>query len=235
MASKTYTRLPTVAHTHTIIFLHGRDSDAEEFASELFESQASDGRTLPEVFPSYKWVFPSSGLRKSFRFGTEMNQWFDMWSVEHPEERKEIQLEGLSESVVAIRNVIIAESELVEPKHIVLAGISQGAATAFHALVVDDSINSIGAFVGLCTWLTPHTGTCSLERERLARLQETPIFLSHSVDDQVVPVRNGMAFRDFIERLGCVSLTWKEYDNGGHWINDPQGVDDIVAFLDAVR
>jgi lysophospholipase-2 len=25
--------------------------------------------------------------------------------------------------------------------------------------------------------------------------------------------------------------TFKEYESGGHWVNEPDGVDDIVAFL----
>lgn len=55
-----YVAAPSKQHTHTIILLHGRDSTASEFASEFFESQASDDLTLPETFPSIKWVFPSS-------------------------------------------------------------------------------------------------------------------------------------------------------------------------------
>lgn len=26
-------------------------------------------------------------------------------------------------------------------------------------------------------------------------------------------------------------VEWKTYEDGGHWIHEPQGVDDIVAFL----
>jgi lysophospholipase-2 len=93
---------PTKKHTHTFILLHGRDSNAAEFATDFFESQASDDRTLPEIFPNYKWVLPTSALRNSTRFETEMSQWFDMWSVEDPEEQKELQVQGLKESIAFI-------------------------------------------------------------------------------------------------------------------------------------
>jgi lysophospholipase II len=62
-----YVVLPQQKHSHTVILLHGRDSNASEFAGEFLESQASDGRILPEVFPTIKWVFPTSKLRNSAR------------------------------------------------------------------------------------------------------------------------------------------------------------------------
>lgn len=69
---------PAEAHTHTVIFLHGRDSTASEFMPEFFESQASDDSTLPKIFPSFKRVFPTSKVRRSERSDTEMSQWFDI-------------------------------------------------------------------------------------------------------------------------------------------------------------
>jgi lysophospholipase II len=33
-----------------------------------------------------------------------------------------------------------------------------------------------------------------------------------------------------LESLGFM-VTWKDYQDGGHWINEPQGVDDMVTFL----
>jgi hypothetical protein len=47
---------PTINHKYTIIFLHGRDSDAAEFKTDFFESQASDDRTLQEILQGIKWV-----------------------------------------------------------------------------------------------------------------------------------------------------------------------------------
>jgi len=74
VAAKGYIVPATGGYTHTIILLHGRDSVAEEFATKLFESQTADDRTLPKTFPSVKWVFPSSNMRKSARFDTELSR-----------------------------------------------------------------------------------------------------------------------------------------------------------------
>lgn len=113
---------PTAKHTHTFILLHGRESTASEFASEFFESQASDDRTLPEIFPSVKWVFPNSGLRKHARFNTEESQWFDLWDVKYPMEHKETQIEGLRESIAFTLRVIREEASVIQPQRVILGG-----------------------------------------------------------------------------------------------------------------
>jgi len=142
---------PIKKHTHTFILLHGRDSNATEFATDFFESQASDDRTLPEIFPNYKWVLPTSALRNSARFETEMSQWFDVWSVEDPEEQKELQVQGLKESIAFIMDVIHQETKFVPMECIILGGISQGCATAIYALMATRV--QMGGFIGLCSWL----------------------------------------------------------------------------------
>jgi len=140
---------PTKKHTHTFILLHGRDSNATEFVTDFFESQASDDRTLLETFPNYKWVLPTSPLRNSARFETEMSQWFDMWSVENPEERKDLQVQGLKESIAFIMDVIHQEAKFVPMERIILGGISQGCATAIYALMAIRV--QIGGFISLCS------------------------------------------------------------------------------------
>ncbi|KAI8576233.1 hypothetical protein K450DRAFT_257763 [Umbelopsis ramanniana AG] len=256
---KTYVVLPLADHTHTVILLHGRDSTAAEFAEEFFESQASDRRTLCEIFPNFKWVFPNSGQRNSTRFEMEMAQWFDIWSVEEPENRKELQVAGLTESVAFILNIIRDEASSVPPEHIFLGGISQGCATAIHALMHCDI--QLNGFIGFCGWLpfqeeietiTKNTTTAGSLQEIRSILKptssdsyisargqpygksksalSTPVFLSHSLDDPIVPVSNG---KKLYQDLNCLGMTviWKAYEDGGHWINEPQGVDDMVDFL----
>jgi predicted esterase len=254
-----YVVLPLASHTHTVIFLHGRDSTAVEFAEELFESQASDSRTLCEIFPNIKWVFPNSKLRNSARFEMDMAQWFDIWSVEEPEKRKELQVTGLKESIKLILNVIREEADSVSTKHIILGGISQGCATAIHALMHCGI--QLNGFIGFCGWLpfqkeveaiARNTPTVSSLQEIQSLLNSsssnssppafeklkrnstsslfTPVFLAHSIDDPIVPISNGEKLYQELDRLG-MSVIWKAYEDGGHWINEPQGVDDMVDFL----
>jgi len=262
MGSTIHTVAPlSDSHSHTVILLHGRDSVASEFAEEFFESQATDDRTLPEIFPSIKWVFPASKMRNSARFETEMSQWFDIWSVEEPSEKKELQINGLRESIEEILSVIRSETRVIPPWRIILGGISQGCATAIHALFHGGI--RLGGFVGLCGWLpfqddiaafsTKCTKSEALQHIRsiledgtsngqaLPALSDlpgvtkesalnTPIFLSHSQDDEVVPIKSGTNLCNVLGNLG-LDVTWKAYADGGHWINEPQGVDDIAGFL----
>jgi lysophospholipase II len=127
--------LPTAAHTHTIIFLHGRDSNAAEFKIDFLESETSNFKTFPDVFPGVKWVFPSAGLCYSERFNTKLSQWFDIWGVENPTERSDLQEEGIQESINFILSVIKSEMAFVLADQIFLAGISQGCAIAILALL----------------------------------------------------------------------------------------------------
>lgn len=252
MENRAHVCNPTGPHTHTIVFLHGRDSFASEFAEEFFESQASDDRTLPEIFPNIKWVFPVSKMRKSARFGVEMSQWFDMWSVEAPEEKLDLQIEGLNESINDIDVVVKQEAELVGPENVILGGISQGCATAIWTLMCREG--KLGGFVGLSSWLPSPSiisslaevfeetmrsdtqGICDesvISSLRGFECSRTPILLQHCRDDEVVPVGNGRALREELKDLG-MAVDYKEYEHGGHWLNEPQGVDDIVEFLTGI-
>lgn len=209
-------------HTHTIIFLHGRDSVAEEFAAEFFESQASDVKTLPETFPTVKWVLPTAQPLKLARFDCGMSQWFDMYSTEDLHDQGDAQ--DLSSSIHRIQEIIAQEATIVGHESIILGGISQGCAVAIHALL--SGRERLGGFIGLCSWIS--------KREAIKQLQnpasETPILLCHARDDNVINVSFGKELGDDLAAIG-MKPRWCEYADGGHWVNEPQGIDDMVAFL----
>jgi lysophospholipase-2 len=238
MASKAFVVEPQACHkhTHTVIFLHGRDSTNDEVANELFESEVSvgyrdakeDQRTLPALLPTIRWVFPAAALLKSERFGIDMSQWFDMWSVENPEERPELQEGGLRRSVRAISEVIRAEEALVPRQNIFLAGISQGFATAL-ATFLADGRGGFAGLVGLCSWMP--CAAVDAPMADTAALKSTPIFLSHASDDDVVPVENGKRMRDVLAGGLQLDVYFHDYPDGGHWVNEPQGVEDMVDFI----
>ncbi|KAI9051338.1 hypothetical protein LZ554_004385 [Drepanopeziza brunnea f. sp. 'monogermtubi'] len=137
-------------HTHTVIFLHGREDFGSDLAQYFFDSKSSDGRSLAEVFPTIKWVFPTAALRYSaqrdFEFSSSsfaealkgegiISQWFDIWSLQTPEEKPELMLPGLQESTAQIRGIIAEEAQMVSREKIVLGGISQGCAASILALL----------------------------------------------------------------------------------------------------
>jgi predicted esterase len=136
---------------------------------------------------------------------------------------------------------------------IILAGISQGCATAIHALF--NSGHRFGGFIGLSGWL-PYVrqieDICRAQSEAVERIQyikaisgrnrevsaasgidaclETPIFLGHCKDDEVVPYMNGEALCKGLQDLG-MQVEWHAYEDGGHWLNEPEGLDDLIGFL----
>jgi lysophospholipase-2 len=256
MQNTTHIVAPTESHT---------DSTASEFADEFFESQASDDRTLLEIFPTTRWVFPTSKIRDSSRFDLPMSQWFDIWSVEDPTEKNELQIDGLRESVRELLDLVRYEATLISPERIILGGISQGCATAIHALFRGRLC--IRGFMGFSSWLlfesefstaaaddTPWSlvvqrlhenyiihatpidiaGTPVPSDPNASAVLKTPVILSHCRDDEVVPIANGKRMSSTLEQLG-LSVSWKEYDTGGHWINEPQGIDDVVGFIREIK
>ncbi|KAJ5747036.1 uncharacterized protein N7511_008732 [Penicillium nucicola] len=146
-------------HTHTVILLHGRGSNGKEFAEELFSSKTSNGNTLSECLPSYRWVFPTSCERYSTTFQEDICSWFDAYSLGDINERQELQKEGLTQSIYHIFDVIEEEANLLEWRlsHIYLGGISQGMATAlwsFFAAIGTGRIRSpLAGMLGFCGWL----------------------------------------------------------------------------------
>lgn len=245
---------PTKPHTHTIILLHGRGSTAAEFASEIFESQASDNCFLTRIFPSYKWVFPCVSVRWARYEEEEMHQWFDMESVQklcHDPEG--IQIAGMRESLAFVAEVVEREAaEIGGLDKVFLGGISQGCATGITALLIIGQ--PMAGFIGFCGWcpfadavsrggqairawirerLRPsQTAENQIDASSISSALRTPILLQHANDDGVVPIALGQDMRAKLAVLGA-GVQWREYGEGGHWINEPEGIDDMVKFVEA--
>ncbi|KAI8940749.1 hypothetical protein NX059_002014 [Plenodomus lindquistii] len=222
---------PTTAHTHTIIFLHGRGSSASTFSDELLESETSSGQHFTTLFPSVKWVFPCASKSYSALDQEDVHQWFDMASVQQPQKGSEEQKKGLWESVAALRKVVEDEAAIVGGMHnIILAGISQGCATAIFTMLTSGW--GVGGFIGLAGWM-PLAREMSDVMNVPGRLREhvsTPVLLQHCRDDEVVPVGNGEELRMKLEEWG-MQVQWQDFDKGGHWLQEPEGMDGVVRFL----
>jgi lysophospholipase-2 len=59
---------------------------------------------------------------------------------------------------------------------------------------------------------------------------KTPIFLAHSIDDDVVPCKLGDDLCQIVKHLGF-NVTWKMYKDGMHQIHPDHGVDDMSLFI----
>ncbi|KAJ5504216.1 hypothetical protein N7463_007090 [Penicillium fimorum] len=131
-------------HTHTIISLHGKGSNAKRFGHVLLAAA------------NCKLDFPQATRFKKMA----INQWFDNYSIEDPGERTDLQVEGLCETTEYIRGLISEEVRILgvgSHRKIIPWGLSQGCATGVFTLLggwLDASKTStIGAFVGMSGWL----------------------------------------------------------------------------------
>ncbi|CAI7608503.1 unnamed protein product [Penicillium viridicatum] len=133
-------------HTHTIISLHGKGSNAERFGYEILAAANLQTR-LP--------------TRRATRFKKlHINQWFDNYSIEDPGERTDLQVEGLCGTAELIRDLISEEVRILgagSHRKIVLWGLSQGCAAGIFTLLGGwpdaTETSTIGAFVGMSGWL----------------------------------------------------------------------------------
>ncbi|KAJ7350774.1 Alpha/Beta hydrolase protein [Mycena albidolilacea] len=147
---------PTGTHTHTIILLHGRGSNAERFGLELLKAQTSaNNKTLPEHFPGLKFIFPTAKKRRAAMFNrTPINQWFDNGSLDEPLQKQDLQYDGLRETSAFFHGLITQEAQLVGVERVILGGLSQGCAAALHVLLnFQPDSGALLGFVGMCGWL----------------------------------------------------------------------------------
>jgi len=235
-------------HTHTVIFLHGRGSNAREFSEELWECRDRRGVSLQHIFPSVKWVFPQTDETYTGPLEDRPHKWFDIWSLSDPDKYRELQLPGLQDAIPQLISLIQSEAAGVGLENVILAGISQGCATAIHALLNYHKAGTEGnhrlcGFVGLSGWMSLGAESVHDSRQLLQLegfdpdsdsgddiLRNTPAFISHCADDPIVAIEQGKRLKDTLTTYG-MPITWREYPTGGHWINDPQGVEDIVDFF----
>ena len=145
--------LPGTLHTHTAILLHGRGSTGPEFFEELEESPASSGESLTQTFPTWRFVFPSSRLLWSSIFQEDLPAWFEAHSLTNPDERQDLQVGGIRDSVEYINGILEEEVKRLNGKdgNVVLGGISQGGAVGMWMLLC--TRRRLGGFFGVSTWL----------------------------------------------------------------------------------
>ncbi|OJJ57100.1 hypothetical protein ASPSYDRAFT_91392 [Aspergillus sydowii CBS 593.65] len=131
-------------HSHTIILLHGRGSNSERFGHTFIESTG-----IAKYLPTTKF-------------------WFDNYSLENPNTRIELQLDGLHESSEFLRTLIDKEAKLLSDNssiskgysRVIVGGLSQGCAASIFCLLGGFPLTSeegeskrLGAFIGMSGWL----------------------------------------------------------------------------------
>ncbi|KAL8963774.1 MAG: hypothetical protein Q9183_004970 [Haloplaca sp. 2 TL-2023] len=144
---------PVQEHKQTFILLHGRGSNATTFGPPFLDTKISETQTLRSSFPHAKFILPTASKRRAQIYHRSViNQWFDNWSLETPNERTYLQIEGLRESSAYIHLLLQSATEEVGAENVVLGGLSQGCATTLVAVLTWNG-EPIRAAFGMCGWL----------------------------------------------------------------------------------
>ncbi|RHZ58129.1 uncharacterized protein CDV56_103020 [Aspergillus thermomutatus] len=271
-------------HTHTIILLHGRGSNSERFGHVFIESTG-----IAKRLPTTKFIFPTARKRRSTVLKRiPINQWFDNYSLEDPNTRTELQLDGLQESSEFLRRLIDEEAELLsnDPavgdgyRRVVIGGLSQGCAASVFCLLggfpsVREGGESklLGGFIGMSGWL-PFEGEIAgllkidagdREGSQSEAEEDYDNPFAHDTDGDDVPahIQAVNHIRDILGMPPCqydaddsenalhpkvsvdlgrrmasilsdgfgMDVTWKAYEEFGHWYKVPNEIDDAVQFL----
>lgn len=181
----------------SLIVLHGLGADGEDFVPICKELKLDPVGGLRFVMPSAP-VIPVS-----INGGYRMRAWYD---IRQPGQGPREDEPGLRQSQAAINTLIDREiTRGVPASRIVLMGFSQGCAMALMTgLRYPQTLAGIVALSGYLP-LLPSTQT-----ERHAANVDTPIFMAHGQDDDVVLMSRGVQSRDHLLALGH-KVQWHDY------------------------
>ena len=167
----------------SVIWLHGLGADGHDFVPIVPELQIPDELAVRFVFPH------APSMPVTLNAGMVMPAWYDITGLDVGTRHDEA---GIRRSAAQIRALVAREQERDIPaERIVLAGFSQGGAIAlFVALRHEERLAGV---LALSTYLVAEE---SLDRERSAANQATPILQCHGTADPIVPFARGEAARD---------------------------------------
>ena len=201
----------------SVIWLHGLGADGHDFVPIVPELK------LPAT-PGIRFVFPHAPMRPAtLNMGMRMRAWYDIRTLTAEGRADE---EGLRASLARVKELIAAERALgIAPGRIVIAGFSQGAATALHVALRHPE--PLAGVLALSSYL-PLQATLAAELSEANKA--TPILMCHGQHYPVLPIALGLAACNWLRAAGY-RVEWKEYPMQ-HQVSLPE-IADIAAWLRA--
>jgi phospholipase/carboxylesterase len=184
-------------HKATIIWLHGLGDSGNGFAPIAPELK------LPDEL-GVKFIFPHAPIRPvTINNGMEMRAWYDIKSMDMD---SRADLEGVIDSSQRVEQLIEAEiASGIEASKIMLIGFSQGGVISLH--LGTRIKRRLAGIVALSTYMcAPNT----LQSEKSAENQDTPVFFAHGQQDEVVPLFLGNSAYQTMKQ-NDYNVIWKEY------------------------
>jgi phospholipase/carboxylesterase len=198
-----------------IIWMHGLGADGYDFVPLVSELQLPDTARL-------RFIFPHADVRPvSVNAGYAMRAWYDIKELT-PDGRDDEP--GLAATRSRIEGYIAAQRALgIASNRIVLAGFSQGGATALHVGL--RHTETLAGIIALSCYLPMRA---QLAQDIHAANRRAPILMCHGREDEVVLQAFGEASRDVMLAAG-LAVEWRQYSMG-HSLCKPE-IFDIAAWL----
>jgi len=183
-----------------VIWLHGLGADGNDFVPIVDQLQ------LPSHF-AVRFIFPNAPVRPiSINQGYPMPGWYDISSLSIVENE---DAAGIKESSTLLKQICEQqEASGIASQRIVVAGFSQGGAIALHCGCRYP--NQLAGIMALSTYLClPDT----LDDEISQFASETPVFMAHGREDEVIAYDSARQSMEQLEAQG-IDIHWHEYDMG---------------------
>ena len=188
---------PKQAPRATVIWLHGLGDSGNGFAPIVPELK------IPAEL-AVRFVFPHAPVRPvTINNGMKMRAWYDILSMDF---NNRADSQGVHESAELVKQLIEQEiANGIAANKIVLAGFSQGGVIALHLGTRFEQ--TLGGIMSLSSYM------CEPDRlagEKHQANQNTPVFIAHGQQDDVVPMFLGHAASQVL-KANDYSVEWHEY------------------------
>lgn len=196
----------------SVIWLHGLGADGNDFVPvvEMLD------------LPDYRFILPHAPfLNVTLNGGYEMRAWYDLYGLNANAAQDEA---GIRKTQAYIESLIDKElSRGVKSNNIVLAGFSQGGAVVLHTGL--RFTKKLAGVIALSTYLPLRS---SLQNEKAQENQDTPIFMAHGMQDEVIEPPIAEASFQALRHEGY-SVEWHQFPIG-HSVSIDE-IDEIRTFL----
>ncbi|MBT8118647.1 MAG: alpha/beta hydrolase [Gammaproteobacteria bacterium] len=183
-----------------IIWLHGLGADGNDFVPIIDQLQ------LPSHY-AIRFIFPNAPLRAiTINQGYQMPGWYDISSLSIIDQEDEA---GIKESSEILKQLCESqEADGIESSRIIVAGFSQGGAIALHCGCRYP--RQLAGIMALSTYMPLPE---QLAEEISDASSETPLFMAHGRQDDVVAYAYGKQSRELLDSHN-IEVLWHEYDMG---------------------
>jgi phospholipase/carboxylesterase len=183
-----------------VIWLHGLGADGSDFVPIIDQLQ------LPSDL-AIRFIFPHAPMRPiTINQGYHMPGWYDISSLSTIEQEDEA---GIKESSAILKQICEdQEADGISSSRIIVAGFSQGGAIALHCGCRYP--RPLAGIMALSAYLALPD---SLDDEISENMAETPVFMAHGRQDDVISYEYGYDSKEQLEAHD-VPVIWYEYDMG---------------------